>query len=128
MALTPEQEQEITLRNIGTSDCAVAALMAVTGWPRLKAEPLLEAGGYRSDTGAPRGSIELALEQGGREALVQDRAGWHGDTPATFSMTHDVGLYLLYVEGHVMALVDGDLHNAVHRWGRPLDGVTLVLR
>lgn len=128
MPLTAEEKQAITLSNIDHKDCGVAALMAVTGWPRSKALPLLAACGYDPDTGTTRGGIEAALDEGGVEYVQLDEGQWLGDTPATFTMTHEEGIYVLYVHKHVMGLVDGDLHNSRSSWRAPLDGVTHVLR
>ena len=128
MPLAPEQRQAITFANIDFKDCGVAALMAVTGWPRDKALPLLATCGYDPDSGTTRGGIEAALTEGGLEHVQLDPSSWAGDTPATFTMTHEEGLYVLYVHKHVMGLVDGDLYNGGSSWRMPLDDVTHVLR
>ncbi len=127
MPITPEERQAITHDNIGTADCGVAALMAVTGWPRGVAEPRLALHGYDAQAGTTRGGIEACLEEHGVECVLVDPNEWGGDTPATFSMTHEHGIYVLYVDRHVMALVQGDLYNAKASWRMPLNGVTVVL-
>lgn len=125
--LTDEQHQAITHDNVEKSDCAVAALCAVTGWPRGIAEPRLAEHGYDPNSGTPRGALEACLHQWGVEAVLVDPNEWGGDTPATFSMTHEYGTYLLYVDKHVMSLVSGDLHNSKASWRLPLNGVTVVM-
>lgn len=124
-SLTPEQRSEILLTNIDTSDCGVIALQAITGRKRKPMEALAKKNGYSPTTGAPRGCLEKALESIGYRTRKLDP---RGETPATFSMTHENGLYLIYTEGHVMALVEGDLHNSRGNWRLACESITEVTR
>lgn len=111
--LTPEERSEISLRNIGSSDCGVIAIQAITGIKRSEAEDLAVANGYVTGIGTARGGINKALQKAGYrlEPVIATR-----ETPATFALTHEYGKYLIYVDAHVMALVDGDLYNGEGSW------------
>ncbi len=126
MTLTPEQKCAITFSNIDTSDCGVVALMAVTGWDREEAErQATDVGRYKPGKGTPRGGLELVLEAHGIEHRTHHV---EGETVATFSLKHEYGNWLVYVDGHVMALIGGDLYNDRGQWSKPVDRVTEVLR
>lgn len=125
-SLTPEQRSEITFTNIDTSDCAVVAVQAITRLPRKDVEDLMSLNGYHKVTGTPRSGTHKALHSLGfklRE-LETDRT----DTPATFAMSHERGLYLIHIKQHVMALVEGDLHNSRGHWGSPVEQILEVTR
>lgn len=123
MPLSPEQRSSILLQNIDTDDCAVIALQAVTGYARDVAE--LELSGYyrsRGD-GTPRGALENVLQRLGYQPVVEHNPT--SPTPAMFALSHEYGTYLLYVKGHVMACVDGNLYNGSPKhWSSPLHQVT----
>lgn len=97
------------LSNITESDCGVIACQAVTGLSRAEAERLCrERGDYEDGQGISRAGLSLALMSVGYKVEPVSCAG---DTAATFSMAHEYGKYLIYTEGHVEALVEGDLYN-----------------
>lgn len=107
--MTPERRSEIWLNNIESKDCGVIAIQAITCLPRSEAELLARAFGYNPSSGIhPRG-VEEALEANGYDIVT---ANYEGHTAATFALTHEYGVYTVHVDGHVMALVEGDLHNA----------------
>ena len=109
--LTPEERSEVLLGNIDTSDCGVIAIQAVTSLRRADAERACERYGYHSGVGMDRaGQIGLLVKLGYSVELIEPDLG---DTPATFAMTHDRGTYLLWTDGHVQTLKEGDLYNAV---------------
>lgn len=126
MALTPERRSEIMLTNISESDCGVIAIQAVAGVSRERAERLCkEHGSYEPNRGTPRGGLERVLDYLGVEFVeVED---YYNATPATLACEHPYGSYLVYVERHVMALVDGDLHNSRGHWRTPVDGLTRLV-
>lgn len=124
--LSAERRSEIMLTNIDTSDCGVIALQAVTGLGRRESEELLTEKGYRPKVGTPRGALEQSLKALGY--TVRSIRPDYRDTPATFSITHEYGRYLVYTEDHVMALVDGDLHNSRGSWRAPIQGIMEVTR
>lgn len=104
----------------------MAAIQAVTGWSRARALKVAKADAhYRDGSGVTRGNIERALVANGFE--VEAVAYDPHDSVATFALANDWGTFLVYVDGHVMALVDGDLFNGRGNWGKPLDGATKVL-
>ncbi len=135
--ISAERRSEILHQNAGTSDCGVVAVSAVTSLPRSEASEVLSRYGYTDSGGSPRGSLELALHELGWTTRKLPVGEFDGETAATFAMTHDDGVYLLYntqpkrkggMAGHVMALVEGDLYNAIANGRVPLDGVTEVTR
>ena len=120
-SLSPERKSEITLTNITMTDCGVIALQAVTGLKRARAEAVaIDQAGYRPGHGVTRGGLNRALEKMGWKvdlvATERDRF-----TVATFAMDHEYGTYLLYTEQHVMAMIDGDVHNSKGTWRAPLE-------
>jgi len=132
--LTPEKKAEILHANIGSSDCGVIAIQAITGKSYKVCERAAKKFGYSPDGGAPRGSLEKALEHlGYKTKVIQPGAG---DTPATYSIMNEYGSFLIYVTtksaktgeygGHVMALVDGDLHNSKGSWRCAVEQITEV--
>lgn len=123
-SLTREQRSAITFENADTSDCGVVALMAVAKIKRARAERILKKFGYTPSGGTPRGAIEQALRELkiGYEMTKPDLR----DTAATYSLSHEYGRFLLYVECHVMALVDGDLFNSRGHWHDRLDKITAI--
>lgn len=121
--LTDEQRSGITLTNILEKDCAVIALQAITGWSRRRAHREASAAGYGDDHGAPRGTLEKALRTNGytcTPVLYEDHSA------ATFALTKDYGTFLVYVEAHVMGLIDGDLHNSRGYWHDRVQEATQV--
>jgi hypothetical protein len=136
--MTPKERQrrrelrsDIFLENIEEADCGLIAIQAVTGMKRAAVERLAEEE-FKGRTGMRRGSIEELLLQAGYscETLAVDP---RLETPATFSLTHEWGRFLLYTnspegKGHVQALVEGDLHNARGSWSCPLLAVTKVTK
>lgn len=133
MTLSREQRSEIYLTNIDTSDCAVIAIQAVTGLSRHEAEELALRHGYvpaegcvDKRPGMPRGGINEALKRYGftLRRITPDP----GDTPATFSLCHEDGRYLVYIDKHVMALVEGDLHNSRGCWSDPVEEIYEVTK
>lgn len=108
--LTPEQRSEITLRNIGGSDCGIIAVMALTELSRTKSERLCkDKGDWVEGEGISRIGLKLALCHAGYTCTLTP---CEGDTAATFSLTHEYGKYLIFTEGHVAALVEGNLYNS----------------
>lgn len=127
--LTPAQRSEILLTNIAEKDCGVIALQALTGWRRRTAERRLAKAGYTELMGTPRGALETALQAAGYSCdhrRVDPNVP--KDTAATFTLTHEYGLWLVYVENHVMAVVEGDLHNSRGYWHAPVEAYTAVTR
>lgn len=122
--LSPEERSEILLSNIDQKDCGVIAVQAITKLSRPTALKLMLERGYDPATGTKRGIIERLLTSVGFrcEYRPEETRG----TPATFATTNEYGLWLVYVERHVMALVEGDLHNSRGHWHSRLDGVTRV--
>lgn len=109
-SLSPEEKSSITLSNIDTSDCGVIAIQAISGIPRSAAARLAIKHGYRPLHGTPRGGIDAALEELGfkLETILADGR----DTAASFAVSHEYGKYIVYIEDHVMALIEGDLYNS----------------
>lgn len=121
-ALTPEQRSEILLTNIDKADCGVIAFQAITGLCREAAEVKMEARGYSKTEGTPRGTVEAALKAEGYKIEARPLFDGGGrETAATFALTHEYGTFLIYTERHVMALVDGDLHNSRGHWSREVE-------
>lgn len=118
MALSPERRSEITFGNVTSDDCGVVALQAVADLKRAEAMAALLGKGYEPGEGTTRGSVEEALRALGIDCYTSYDIG--GETPASFALDHDSGSYLLYISGHIMALVEGDLHNARGFWNAPL--------
>lgn len=127
MAVSDEQRSEVLLQNIDTSDCGIVALQAITGWTRAQAEA--RAGQrYAKGTGMMRGTIEATLREHGWVCAQVPRTEQQGETPGTWAFMHEAGMWLVYTERHVMALVDGDLHNSRGHWHRPVEGIVRVHR
>lgn len=129
--LSPERRSEILFQNIDTSDCGVIAIQAVTGWRRETAEKRMLKAGYSKEGGAPRGTLEKVLAAHGFKNVVYRKVDPREPqaTPATFAMVHEYGLWLVYVESHVMALVDGNLHNASPKhWHARVEAYSSVVR
>lgn len=112
--LTPEERSSITLTNILKSDCGVIAIQAVSGLPRKAAELLAKRHGYTPTGGTPRGGIDAALAE--RGFVLTPVEYEPKETAASFACRHEYGTYLIYVDEHVMALVEGDLHNSRGAW------------
>jgi hypothetical protein len=107
--LSPEERSEIMLSNITGSDCGVIAFQAITGMDRVESERLCrEAGDYQDGEGISRYGMQLALRRVGYKA---EPVYVSRETTAVFSLGHEYGTYLLFTDGHVMALIDGDLYN-----------------
>ncbi len=122
--LSPEARAAIQRQNLTHHDCGVVALMAVTDLPYGKAAQLCRKHGFTDTGGTPRQALPAALLDLG---VQFNSTQWHGnDTVATFALRHEYGRYLLYIEGHVMPLVDGDLYNARGFWSAPLEMVVEV--
>ena len=114
-------------QNVGTSDCGVVALQAVTGLNRAKAEKLAkDQAGYVEGVGVMRGQLNAALMGSGYR--LENVPVNVGDTPATFSVTHEWGVYLLYTCGHVMVLREGNLLNAKGEWRAELEDAIKVTK
>jgi hypothetical protein len=97
------------LSNITGSDCGVIAFQAITRQSRSESERLCrEAGDYQDGEGISRLGMQLALRRVGFKA---DLVYVPGETVAVFAATHEYGTYLLFTDGHVMALIEGDLYN-----------------
>lgn len=122
--LTPEQKSEIMLSNIDTSDCGVIAIQAVAGIGRAEAEKVAMNFGYRPGHGTPRGGIDSAVRSLGYrvESVEIDP----GETAATFAVTNDYGRFLVYTDGHVMGLVEGNLTNSRGQWRERVEAVKRV--
>lgn len=119
MAISEERRSEIFLSNIGLTDCGVIAIQAVTGWPRKRALKFaIEKCQYDETSGTPHGAIDSALRAAGYR--VEPVEHYVSSTAATFALTHEYGKFLVYVSGHVMGLVDGDLYNSRSHWGKQL--------
>lgn len=127
MATTTRQKRsEIWLTNIESDDCGVIAIQAITALPRDEAEALAYEFGYRANAGILPGGVASALKSIGytiKRAQVERR-----ETPATFALSHERGVYLIHVDAHVMALVDGDLHNSRGSWHKPIMSIEQVTR
>lgn len=124
-ALTPEERAAYLHSNLDTSDCGVIAVQAITGLPYSDALELAKAHGYVPGEGTPRGGIDAALRDHGLDVqpVVVDT---QHETPATFTLKHEYGTYLLYTEAHVMALIEGNLTNSRGNWGKPLEAARRV--
>lgn len=131
--LSAERRSEILLTNISKDDCGVIAFQAVTGRPREEAMEIMLASGYEPGKGTDSNGVELALKQLGYK-VEPVPAPEVLDTAATFALAHEYGTYVVHVVGrrgqktygHVMALLDGDLHNARGFFGDPVVGVSKV--
>lgn len=112
--LTPEERSDITLTNIDKADCGVIAIQAVTGLPRRAAEMLAARHGWTKSGGIMRPGVDLALAERGYslKPIVPEP----GETAATFAVRNEYGKFIIYVDAHVMALIDGDLHNSRGAW------------
>lgn len=131
-ALSREERSSILLQNIGKADCAVIAYQAVTGQPRAEAvEVMTRVAKYNPDTGTFRSGLIEAVRSQGYQVDMVPAEDLQRETPATFSLTHLDGMYLIHVEtnkgGHVMALVNGDLHNSRTFWGWPIRAAERVV-
>jgi hypothetical protein len=123
--LTPEERSDILLRNIDTSDCGVIALQAITSAGRAVCDAAAkEHANYRPGVGTPRGGLEKTLRRMGYRTQPVDPDPH--DSVATFALRNEYGVFLIYTDKHVMALVEGDLHNSVGSWSRPIEAITLV--
>lgn len=123
--ISDERRSEITFDNIAQSDCGITALQAVCGLPRREAEELLtREGEYTPNVGTPRGGVEAAALAAG--FAVEPVAFDPSDTAATFSLRNEYGRFLVYTEGHVMALVEGELYNARGSGRMPVTGASRV--
>lgn len=119
--LTREQRSEIYVQNVDGSDCAVVALQALLGISRTAADELAERHGYPAPLGGMlREDFRRALSEGCGGKLTEV-APDYGETAATFAVSHPDGRYAIHVDGHVMALVDGDLYNGRSFWGYPVE-------
>lgn len=123
--LDEKRRSEILHHNISTSDCGVVAVQAITGCGYDAALAALEAHGYEDGVGTPRGGCEKALQDLGWKAELHP-IETSTETPATFAVTHEYGRFLIYVEGHVMALVEGGLMNGRGSWGKRVEAVVRV--
>ncbi len=119
-SLSDERKSEITLANITHSDCGVVACQAVTGLSRREAERLCtEAADYKYGVGISRGALNRALQSIG--CKLTNMRLQHNDTVATFSLRNEYGKYLIYTDGHVCSLVEGDLRNMRGGWHAPVE-------
>jgi hypothetical protein len=126
--LTPEERSGILLTNILPYDCGVIALQAITRIPRVRAEELLTVHGY-DEEGTPREALPTVLRAHGYK-VNRDVPFQRHETAATFTTTHEYGTYLVFTNSargrHVMALIDGDLHNSRSHWHSSVDEVMEV--
>jgi hypothetical protein len=123
MDMNQERRSEIWLQNIADDDCGVIALQALTRRSREDVEELAKEC-YTPGSGTDRLRLANLLTKIGlapSHVGMEDRA-----TPATFAIEHEDGRYLLFTKGHVMALIDGDLHNSTGSWSDPLQEVWRV--
>lgn len=119
-SLSDERKSEITHQNITHSDCGVVACQAITGLSRAEVERLCtEVADYEHGVGISRGALNRALRSIGCK-LNRVQLG-HGDTVATFSLRNEYGKYLIYTDGHVCSLVEGDLRNMRGGWHAPVE-------
>lgn len=119
-SLTPEQRSEVVLTNISSADCGVVAAQAVTRLNRAETEKLVtEYGDYKHGIGISRGAMVRALKHAGYKLthVPQD----HGETAAVFACRCEYGMYIVFTSNHVMALVEGDLHNSRGDWHAPVE-------
>jgi hypothetical protein len=125
--LSPERQSEIKLQNIDESDCGVIAIQALTHLPRSEAmAAAVKDAGYRDGFGVFRAGMKRALENLGYrcERIKPDP----GETVAVFAIRHEYGYYMIHTDGHVMALVEGDLHNGRSDWHSPVEAAYKVER
>jgi len=125
--LTDEQYAEVFKGNISTSDCGVVAFQAVTGLPYVEAEQrMTDHGGYTPGSGTPRGGIELALAMLGYDAEVVELETQ--ESPASLAVREEYGSFLIYIDTHVMALVEGNLYNARSFTGSPVEAFIKITK
>lgn len=106
-------------------DCPVQALRWLAGVTADEARDRMEASGWRPELGSNLWQLAVGLSAYGRLDVVAG-AGT-GGTPRGFARRVPQGRWLLLVDDHVMALVDGELHNA-HGWeDEPLTAVMTFL-
>lgn len=118
-SLSPEQRSEIMLSNITNSDCGIIAIQAITQMSRAESERLCrEAGDHQDGEGISRLGLIFALRRVGYtcQPTLAER-----ETAAVFATTHEYGTFLVFTDGHVMALVEGDLHNGRSDWHAPVE-------
>lgn len=116
--LSAEARAAITRSNLTHHDCGVVALMAVTDLPYSKADQLCRRHGFTDTGGTPREALPQVLHDLGYPHRPAEFH--HGESVATFALRHEYGRWLVYIDGHVMPLVDGDLYNARGWWSSPV--------
>ena len=106
------------------SDCTVRALANIGCMNYAEAHELLKSYGRRNGDGLSMDKVHEAYTEAGLECIGTfgdtTLARWFfstvcsvrrnkGCTLKTFVQTHQEGSYVVYIEGHVLALVDGDI-------------------
>jgi len=107
----------------------VVACQAITKLPRAEAERLcIDIGRYAPGEGIARGGLNKVFMNIGYKLTMLRTWEEPGLTVASFALAHEYGLFLVYTERHVSALVDGDLHNAKGDWHAPVEEAYRVER
>ncbi len=124
--LDPDRKSEITLANITDSDCGVIALQAVARLRRVDAVNLARTvGGWKDGHGMTNYNIHRCLTSLGHRIVPEQHSP--GATVATFAVTHEYGRFLIYTDGHVGTLIEGDLRNmSKAEWHCPIESVIRV--
>ena len=118
-----ETKSEVFLKNISDDDCGVIAFQAITGMSRKRSIQALKRA-YVEGVGTFRSALMLALADRGYEFEEKEvMPGEH--TLALFASTYDNGVFMLWVEGHVCILRDGDTLN-FSDWNDVLEHVDIV--
>jgi hypothetical protein len=122
-----EQERaRIFRRNIETDDCSIIAAMHVLDVPY--AEALKIVGDRYRDHGTAMGTQRSDLWEAVEEfgATLEDVEIGFNETVATFSLSHPSGRFLVHIEKHVMACVEGEISNSKGHWNRPVERIKRV--
>jgi len=125
--VTNERQSEILLQNLDYRDCGIVAIQALTGLPRKNALKLaIEESGYDPEIGIYRGDLERSFRAVGY--TVSNYPLEPGTSVASFAIENERGSFIVYIEKHVMALVDGDLFNSRGSWFDQVEMVKKVVR
>lgn len=99
----------VSVKSAGKADCAVVAAANVLGLDYKAAKVQCFQHGWSSTKGLPRGFLELLLKNRALVALF--RPDLCGLTVDRLRKMSPLGIYLVYVAGHVMPLVEEVLCN-----------------